>query len=39
MILDASPLTGWLESSTSTVTVTFPSGFTHGYVRAAWTAS
>lgn len=35
--LDASPLAGTLEQSTSTVMATFPPGFSRGYVRAAWT--
>jgi hypothetical protein len=35
--LDASPLAGTLEQSTSTVTVTLPAGFSRGYVRAVWT--
>jgi hypothetical protein len=35
--LDASPLAGTLEQSTSTVTATFPAGFSRGYVRAVWT--
>jgi hypothetical protein len=35
--LDASPLAGTLEQSTSTATVTLPPGFSRGYVRAVWT--
>lgn len=35
--VDSTPLTGSLSASTATATVTFPSGFSLGYVRATWT--
>lgn len=37
MTVQAPALTGTLASSTATVSVTFPPGFSRGYVRAAWT--
>jgi hypothetical protein len=35
-ILDATPLVGSLPTSTAGASVTFPSGFTRGYVRVKW---
>jgi hypothetical protein len=35
--VEASPLTGSLEESTASATLTFPAGFSRGYVRAVWT--
>lgn len=35
--IDAPPLTGTYEDSTSTVMATFPNGYSRGYVRAVWT--
>jgi hypothetical protein len=36
LTVDATPLAGTFEQSTSTVMIKFPPGFTRGYVRAVW---
>jgi hypothetical protein len=36
LTLQSPPLAGSLENSTTTVDVTFPSGFTRGWASAAW---
>lgn len=36
-IVDSTPLAGTVAHSTATVTVTIPSGFSRGFVRATWT--
>lgn len=36
-IIDSTPLAGTLALSTATATVTIPSGFSLGFVRATWT--
>ncbi len=33
----STPLQGTLEASTATATITFPPGFSQGYVKATWT--
>lgn len=35
--IQATPLTGSLQSSTSTATITFPTGGSRGFVKATWT--
>jgi hypothetical protein len=37
MTIQAPALTGTLASSTASVSVTFPPGYSRGYVRATWT--
>jgi len=34
--VDTTPLSGTLQDSTATATVTLPAGFTRGYARAKW---
>lgn len=36
-VIACSPLSGTLQSSTSTATVTFPTGGSRGFVKATWT--
>lgn len=36
-ILTSTPLVGTLVNSAATVSVTFPPGFSRGFVRATWT--
>jgi hypothetical protein len=36
-VITCTPLVGSLQSSTSTATVTFPSGGSRGFVKATWT--
>jgi hypothetical protein len=35
--VNSTPLAGTLASSTATASVTLPSGFSRGFVRATWT--
>jgi hypothetical protein len=35
-IIDSAPLAGTLAQSSATVSVTFPPGFSRGFVRAVW---
>jgi hypothetical protein len=35
-LIDCTPLVGTLQKSTATATVTFPAGFSRGFVRAKW---
>lgn len=38
-VIDGTPLAGTLETANSTANVTFPSGYSRGWVRAVWTPS
>jgi hypothetical protein len=35
-VITSPPLSGTLETSTTTIQVTFPPGFTRGYPRGVW---
>jgi hypothetical protein len=35
-VVDSTPLAGTLDSSTATAEVTFPPGFSRGFIRATW---